>query len=78
MKYLSLMFCLLVLLLFGCKEGQTKDEKKVRDFVKEWNETHTQQKSSYLQRYYMDVVSYYGKERTKIQVQKDKDLLLNK
>lgn len=78
MKYLPFIICLLVVLLFGCKEGNTKNEKEARDFVKQWNETHTQMNASYLKRYYMDVVTYYGKERTRIQVQQDKDLLFQK
>ncbi|RAJ26688.1 hypothetical protein LX77_00943 [Gelidibacter algens] len=75
MKYFSLMSCLLVLLLFGCNEVNPKDEKEVSNFVEQWNEAHTQLKSPYLQRDYMDVVTYYGKERTKTQVQQDKNLL---
>ncbi|WP_339614644.1 hypothetical protein [uncultured Winogradskyella sp.] len=64
-----------VALLFGCKEVNPKDEKEVRVFVKQWNDTHTQVKSPYLGRDYMDVVTYYGKERTRTQVQQDKNLL---
>lgn len=75
MKYLSLMSCLLVVLLFGCNEVNSKDEKEVSRFVKQWNENHTQLKSPYLIRDYMDVVNYYGKERTKTQVQQNKKLL---
>jgi hypothetical protein len=78
MKYLPFVICLLVVLVFGCKEGNTKNEKEARDFVKQWNETHTQLNASYLKRYYMDVVTYYGKERTRIQVQQDKELLFQK
>ncbi len=73
MKYL--MSCLLVLLCFACNEVNPKGEKEVRKFVKQWNEDHTPLKSPYLERDYMDVVTYYGKERTKNQVQQDKDLL---
>ncbi len=75
MKYLKLMSCLLALLLFGCNAGNSKDEKEVREFVKQWNATHTQLKSPFLERDYMDVVTYYGKERTRRQVQQDKNLL---
>ena len=75
MKFNSLVFCLFVLFVFGCNENNSKDEKELRDFVNEWNATHTQLKASYLIRYYMDVVDYYGKERTKTQVQQDKTLL---
>lgn len=69
------MFCLLTFLFFGCNEVNPKGEKDVRKFVKQWNQAHTQIKSPYLQRYYMDVVTYYGKDRTKNQVQQDKILL---
>ena len=69
------MYCLLVLLCFGCNEVNPKGEKEVRKFVKQWNDAHTQIKSPYLERYYMDVVNYYGKEQTRNQVQQDKNLL---
>jgi hypothetical protein len=36
---------------------------------------HTQLKSLYLERDYMDVITYYGKERTRAQVQQDKNWL---
>ena len=75
MKYFPLMSCLFVLLFFGCNEVNPKGEKEVREFVKQWNDAHTQIKSPYLERYYMDVVNYYEKERTKNQVQQDKNLL---
>tara|TARA_R110002096_G_scaffold214857_1_gene402570 strand:+ start:811 stop:1740 length:930 start_codon:yes stop_codon:yes gene_type:complete len=69
------MFSLLVLLFFGCNEVNPKGEKEVRKFVKQWNDAHTKIKSLYLESYYMDVVTYYGKERTRNQVQQDKNLL---
>ena len=75
MKYIPLMSCLLVVLFFGCNEVNPKGEKEVSKFVKQWNDAHTQIKSPYLERYYMDVVNYYGKERTRNQVQQDKNLL---
>ncbi len=75
MKYLPSMSCLLVLLLFGCNELDPKGEKEVRKFVKQWNTDHTQLKAPYLEHDYMDVVTYYGKERTRTQVQQDKNLL---
>lgn len=75
MKYFSLFFCLLFLLFLGCNEVNPKGEKEVRIFVKQWNEVHTQIKSPYLERYYMDVVTYYEKEFTRVQVQQDKNLL---
>ena len=75
MKYRFLLSCLLIVLLSGCNEVNSKDEKAVRNFVNQWNESHTQLKSPYLSRDYMDVVTYYGKERTKAQVQQNKKLL---
>ncbi|MFT5848760.1 hypothetical protein [Psychroserpens sp.] len=75
MKLYSIVFCLFIVLVVGCKKADTKDELEVREFVKQWNETHTQLKSSYLGRDYMDVITYYGKERTRLQVQEDKNLL---
>jgi len=74
-KHHPLIFCLLIVLSFGCNEVNPKGEKEVREFVKQWNDAHTQIKSPYLERDYMDVVTYYGEERTKIQVQADKNLL---
>lgn len=73
MKYI--MFCLLAVLLLGCNEVTSKDEKAVRQFVEQWNEAHTQLKSSYLARDYMDRVTYYGKQRSRVQVQQDKTML---
>lgn len=64
-----------ILLCFGCNEVNPKGEKEVRKFVSQWNDAHTQMKSPYLERYYMDVVIYYEKERTRNQVQQDKNLL---
>ncbi|WP_142786113.1 hypothetical protein [Changchengzhania lutea] len=78
MKYPQFMSCLLVVLFFGCNEVNPKGEKEVRKFVKQWNDAHTQIKSPYLERDYMDVVIYYGKERTRNQVQQDKNLLFQK
>lgn len=75
MKYFQLILYLFLLLCFSCNEVNPKGEKEVRQFVKQWNDAHTQLKSPYLERYYMDVVTYYGKERTKNQVQLDKNLL---
>jgi hypothetical protein len=77
-KYHPIIFCLFLVLCYGCNEVNPKGEKEVREFVKQWNDDHTQLKSAYLQRDYMDVVTYYGKERTKIQVQEDKNLLFQK
>ena len=75
MKYLSLFPCLLVLVLFGCNEVNPKGEKELRKFVIQWNDAHTQIKSPYLERYYMDVVTYYEKEFRRGQVQEDKTML---
>ncbi len=75
MKYISLFSCMLVLVLSGCNEVNPKGEKEVRKFVKQWNNAHTQIKSPYLERYYMDVVSYYEKEFRRNQVQEDKNML---
>jgi hypothetical protein len=75
MKFFSLISCMLIVLFSSCNEVDPKGEKEVRDFVKQWNETHTQLKEAYLERNYMDVVTYYGKERTRGQVQQDKNLL---
>ena len=74
-NYHPLLFCLLIVLSFGCNEVNPKGEKEVREFVKQWNDAHTQIKSPYLERDYMDVVTYYGEERTKTQVQADKNML---
>ncbi|HUH28741.1 hypothetical protein [Gelidibacter sp.] len=73
MKYF--MSCLFIVLLFGCNEVNSKDEKAVRKFVEQWNDAHTQLTSAYLARDYMDVVNYYGKQRSRVQVQQDKTLL---
>lgn len=75
MKYLTLIFCLLLALCFGCNEVNPKGEEEVRKFVKQWNDAHTQMQSPYLERDYMDVVTYYEKERTRNQVQQDKNIL---
>ncbi|MBQ0769218.1 MAG: hypothetical protein KBT58_07995 [Bizionia sp.] len=75
MKYLTLMSCLFVLLFLGCNEVNPDGEKEVRKFVKQWNDSHTQLKSAFLSRDYMEVVNYYGLEYTRVQVQRDKELL---
>ena len=75
MKYFPFISCLLIVLISGCNEVKPMGEKEVRQFVKQWNDAHTQIKSPYLERYYLDVVTYYGKERTRNQVQQDKNLL---
>ncbi len=75
MKHVSLISCLFIILLSSCNEGTPKAEKEAREFVEQWNATHTQLRTSYLGSDYMDVVTYYGKERTRLQVQQDKDLL---
>ncbi|GGG47172.1 hypothetical protein [Bizionia arctica] len=75
MKYASLLSCLLIVLFSGCNKVKPKGDKEVRAFVKEWNQAHTQLKVAYLERDYMSLVSYYGGERTKSQVQQDKNLL---
>jgi hypothetical protein len=69
------MSLLFVTLFLGCNEVNPKGEKEIRKFVKQWNDDHTQIKSPYLESDYMDMVSYYGKERTRKQVQQDKNLL---
>lgn len=75
MKFLPFISCLLVLLLSSCNEVDHKDEKAIGDSVTQWNESHSQLKVAYLGPYYMDVVNYYGKDRTRTQVLKDKNLL---
>ena len=75
MKYFPFLNCLFILFFFSCNEVIPKGEKEVRKFVTKWNADHTQLKSPYLEDDYMDVVSYYGKERTRTQVQQDKNLL---
>jgi hypothetical protein len=75
MKNISIIYCLLLALCFGCNEVNPKGEEEVRKFVKQWNDAHTQLQSPYLERNYMDVVNYYGKELTRNQVQQDKNLL---
>ncbi|MBJ7882500.1 hypothetical protein [Gelidibacter salicanalis] len=73
MKYVvSLLF---VVLVFGCKEVNSKDENNLRKFVQQWNESHTLLKSPYLAPNYMNVVSYYGKQRSRAQVLQDKKML---
>ena len=77
MKLILPIFCLFMLLFPSCNELNPKGEEEVRAFVHRWNENHTQLKASYLGRDYMDVVTYYGKERTRTQVQQDKNLLFS-
>lgn len=75
MKLHPLFLCVFFVLVFGCKKDNSKDEEKVREFATQWNAAHTQLISPNLGRDYMDVVTYYGKERTRTQVQNDKNLL---
>ncbi|QFZ55846.1 hypothetical protein FEZ18_14055 [Oceanihabitans sp. IOP_32] len=78
MKYLSLMSCLLMALLFSCNQINPKGEKEVREFMIDWNTAHSQLKSPYLSNFYMPVVTYYDKERTRAQVQEHKNILFQK
>lgn len=75
MKFLPLVACLLLICFSSCNEIDPKGEQEVRAFVNQWNDNHTQLKAPYLQRDYMDLVEYYGKERTRIQVRQDKLVL---
>lgn len=75
MKYLPLIACLFFICFSGCNEIDPKGEQEVRAFVNQWNDNHTQLKAPYLQRDYMDLVEYYGKERTRIEVRQDKLVL---
>ncbi|WP_179346570.1 hypothetical protein [Winogradskyella ursingii] len=77
-KCFTRLFYLSLILIFGCNEINPEGEKEVREFVKQWNNKHTELKSAYLKDDYMDVVTYYGKERTNTQVQQDKILLFEK
>lgn len=75
MKYIPLMSCLFLLLFSSCNEVNPNGEKEVREFVQQWNESHTQLQSAFLNRNYMEVVNYYDFELTRVQVQRDKALL---
>ena len=75
MKLFPLISCLFIILFSGCNELDPQGEDEVRAFVKQWNDNHTQLKAAFLERNYMDVVTYYGKERTRTQVQQDKNLM---
>ena len=75
MKIIPFLCCLSIVLFSGCNEIDPKGEKEIPAFVKQWNDTHTQIKAPYLERSYMDVVQYYGVERTKEQIERDKILL---
>lgn len=75
MKYIPLISCLFLLLFSSCNEVNPNGEKEVREFVQQWNESHTQLQSAFLNRNYMEVVNYYDFELTRVQVQRDKALL---
>lgn len=75
MKYIPLISCLFLLLFSSCNEVNPNGEKEVREFVKQWNGSHTQLQSAFLNRDYMEVVTYYDLELTRVQVQHDKALL---
>jgi hypothetical protein len=68
----------MLLCCFGCNQGAGNEADKVREFVKQWNDAHTQIQSPYLERKYMDVVNYYGKEFRRNEVQRDKNLMFQK
>ncbi|MFD2550858.1 hypothetical protein ACFSQP_03410 [Bizionia sediminis] len=75
MKYLSVLTCILLLFVSSCNEVNPKGEKDLRDFVTQWNNLHTQLKAPYLESLYMPTVTYFGKARTRVQVQADKNRL---
>jgi hypothetical protein len=72
MKYTPFISCLFLALFLSCNEVNPKGEKEVIKFVKQWNADHTQIKSPYLRSDYMDLVTYYGNEWTRNQVQAHK------
>lgn len=76
MRYYLLVF-IGCLMFFGCNEINPQGEKDIKEFVLQWNQTHTQVKSAYLKQDYMDRVQYYGTELTKEQVQLYKNELFN-
>tara|TARA_A100000171_G_scaffold52985_1_gene75011 strand:- start:6697 stop:7647 length:951 start_codon:yes stop_codon:yes gene_type:complete len=75
MKVAPLIVCLLCILCFSCNEVDPKGEEDIHAFVQKWNKNHTQLKAPFLQQDYMDVVEYYGKERTKAELRQDKLVL---
>ncbi|RMA56784.1 hypothetical protein [Ulvibacter antarcticus] len=78
MKYISLLFVLNIILFGSCNEVNPKGEKEVREFLHEWNSKHTPIKAEDLKQDYMDVVTYFGAEMTKEQIQLDKIGLFQK
>ncbi|GHC50730.1 hypothetical protein [Ulvibacter litoralis] len=75
MKFFPLFSCLFVLLFVACNEVNPKGEKEVRAFVIQWNQDHTVVSAPNLKRDYMDVVTYYDTEQTRVEVLKDKNRL---
>ncbi len=75
MKFFPLVAFLFLFLCSSCNEIDPKGEAEVRAFVTRWNDNHTQLKAPFLTRDYMDVVNYYGKERTRTEVRQDKLVL---
>ncbi|EDM43697.1 hypothetical protein SCB49_08903 [unidentified eubacterium SCB49] len=75
MKPFIVVFLLAVTVFSGCSEIKPKGEKEIHAFVKEWNDMHILLKAPYLRDSYMDVVQYYGVERTNFEVEQHKEML---
>jgi hypothetical protein len=75
MRPIYLLLLLSLTFITACDKKQSKLEKDARAFVLEWNELHTEIKTPFLKTKYMDVVQYYGVERTNFKVEQHKKIL---
>lgn len=78
MKNVLIRCVLLLLLVSGCGKNKTNEKDKVIEFVKQWNNAHTLLEAPNLNRYYSNVVEYYGFEFKRNEVQRHKTLLFKK
>lgn len=78
MKNVLIKCVLLLLLVSGCSKNKTNEKDKIIEFVKQWNDAHSQLEAPYLNRYYSNVVEYYGFKFKRNEVQRHKTLLFKK
>jgi len=69
---------LLLIVCISCRKDNTNEEDKLIEFVKFWNEAHSEKKLTALNSCYSNAVDYYGHKFSRNEVLKHKTLLFEK